>query len=225
MPITKSYNRDFFKTWSSDMAYILGFMYADGNIVITKQGNNYVAIYTADKDLLIAMADCMKAEQKISARKSSTGCNYRIQIGSKEWFNDLIKLGLHPNKTSRMRLPLIPQGFFGDFVRGYFDGDGNVWTGTIHKERKTTTQTIQVFFTSCSLLFLSDLRQLLQVNGVEGGGMYIPKKGNFARIIFSSNDALKIYKIMYNSRHKLYLKRKKVVFEQFIKIRGRSSAG
>jgi intein-encoded DNA endonuclease-like protein len=207
------------------MAYILGFMYADGNIVITKRGNHYVAIYTSDKELLVAMANCMKAEQKISARISDTGCNYRIQIGSKEWFYDLGILGLFPDKTARMRLPKIPQSYFGDFVRGYFDGDGNVWTGTIHKERRTTTKTIQVFFTSCSHLFLTDLLQLLQVNGIKGGGMYVSKKGNFTRIIFSSNDALKIYEIMYNGRHKLHLGRKKVVFEQFIKIRGRSSAG
>lgn len=201
------------------MAYILGFMYADGNIVYTKRGNHYVAIYTADKELLIAMASCMKAEQKISVRKSSTGCNYRIQIGSKEWFYDLGKLGLYPDKTARMRLPLIPEEFFGDFVRGYFDGDGNVWAGTIHKERKTTTETIQLSFTSSSILFLNDLRQLLQSNGIKGGGVYNPKKGNFSRLTFSSNDALKIYKIMYNGRHKLHLKRKKVVFEQFIKLR------
>ena len=49
------------------MAYILGFMYADGNIVQTKRGNHYVAIYTADKQLLIDMADCMDAKQKIFA--------------------------------------------------------------------------------------------------------------------------------------------------------------
>ncbi len=201
------------------MAYILGFMYADGNIVKTKRDNYYIAIYTADEALLIAMAHCMKSEHKIAKRVSETGGNYRIQIGSKDWFFDLGTLGLFPDKTSRMRLPTIPVKYFGDFVRGYFDGDGNVWAGTIHKQRKTTTETIQVMFTSCSQLFLTDLKTALQDAGIKGGGMYIPKKGNFARIIFSSNDALKIYQIMYNRRHKLFLKRKKVVFEQFIKLR------
>jgi hypothetical protein len=28
-----------------------------------------------------------------------------------------------------MKLPKIPLNFFGAFVRGYFDGDGNVWSG------------------------------------------------------------------------------------------------
>ena len=201
------------------MAYILGFMYADGNITETKRGNHYVAIYTADRALLAAMAKCMKSDHKISARVSNTGSNYRIQIGSKEWFADLGKLGLFPDKTARMRLPQIPHEYFGDFIRGYFDGDGNVWKGLIHKDRPTTTTTIQATFTSCSHDFLVDIRSSLHEFGIAGGSIFVPKKANYARLTFSSNDALKIYEIMYNSQHKLFLKRKKVVFEQFIKLR------
>lgn len=219
MPIKKSYDKNFFKTWSPNMAYILGFMYADGNIVLTKRGNHYIAIYTADKLLLVAMAKCMQSEHKIAQRKSETGANYRIQIGSKEWFTDLGKLGLFPDKTARMRLPIIPPQYFGDFVRGYFDGDGNVWKGLIHKDRPTVTLTIQVSFTSCSWDFLSELRTSLHCLGIHGGGIFVPKKLNYCRLTFSSNDALKIYEIMYNSEHKLHLERKKVVFEQFIKLR------
>jgi hypothetical protein len=219
MPIPKKYNKDFFKTWSRDMAYILGFMYADGNMVETKRKNHYVAIYTADESLLISMAKCMKCEHKISARVSATGCTYRIQVGSKEWFYDLGIIGLFPDKTKRMRLPVIPEKYLGDFIRGYFDGDGNVWSGLIHKERKTSTLTIQVSFTSCSHLFLQDLLKLLHGLGITGGGIYIPKKVNFVRLTFSSNDALKLYKIMYTVPHKLYLQRKKIVFEQFMKLR------
>ncbi len=174
------------------MAYILGFMYADGNIVESKRGNHYVAIYTADKKLLVAMAKCMKADHKISERISETGSNFRIQIGSKEWFADLGILGLFPNKTSRMRLPKIPTHFFGDFVRGFFDGDGSVWSGLIHKNRPTTTLTSQVTFTSCSQEYLKDLRADLHSSGIAGGGIFLPKRTNYARLTFSGNDALKI---------------------------------
>ena len=76
--IRKSYNKDFFKTWSSDMAYILGFLYADGNIVKTKRGNHYIAIYTADRTLLVAMAKCMQSEHKVARRNLRSGQVYRI---------------------------------------------------------------------------------------------------------------------------------------------------
>lgn len=219
MPIPKKYDKDFFKTWSSNMAYILGFMYADGNIVQTKRDNHYIAIYTADKELLVNMAKCMKSDHKVAERISDTGSNFRIQIGSKEWFQDLGVLGLFPDKTARMRLPEIPQEYFGDFVRGYFDGDGNVWMGLINKNRMTPTRVLQVAFTSGSVEFLNMLSTALKSYGVKGGAIYESKTRNFGRLALSSLDALIIYEIMYNNRHKLYLKRKKVVFEQFIKLR------
>ncbi len=197
------------------MAYILGFMYADGNITHTKKGNCYIAIYTADKNLLKNMMFCFKAEHKLSQR----GNVYRVQIGSTVWFEDLGRLGLFPGKTKRMKLPAVPKEYFGDFVRGYFDGDGNVWVGLVHKERKTALQTIQVAFTSGSAQYLKSFHDVLVKQGIVGGSLYVSKKKQFTRLAFSVKDALKIYEIMYNCPHKLYLKRKKTVFEQFMKMR------
>ncbi|HMO77950.1 MAG TPA: hypothetical protein PKA42_03570 [Candidatus Paceibacterota bacterium] len=219
MPQCKKYDRAFFKEWTPDMAYILGFLYADGNIVETKRGNYYIAIYSADELLLKAMRRAMKSEHKIAGRHSTTGSVYRIQIGSTEWFSDLVKLGLTPNKSRRMTLPSVPAHFFGDFVRGYFDGDGNVWVGFVHKERKTALKVIQVAFTSGSAAYLKSLHLVLKQHGISGGSLYQPKSGNYARLALSVSDALKLYKIMYNSHHKLYLKRKKSVFEEFVKLR------
>jgi hypothetical protein len=219
MPTLKTYNKDFFKTWTRDMAYILGFMYADGNMVETKQGGHYIAIYTADRQLLLAIAKSMQSKHKVAVKKSSGGSVYRIQIGSSEWFRDLGRLGLFPNKTKRMQLPRVPAEYFGDFVRGYFDGDGNVWIGLVHKERKTALKTIQVAFSSGSVEYLKSLHEALRGRGIVGGSLYTSKKKQFTRLAFSVKDALKIYEIMYNCPHKLYLKRKKVVFEQFIRTR------
>ncbi len=207
------------------MAYILGFMYADGNIVKSKRGTHFVAVYSADKDILVAMRKCFQSDHKLSGRKSLTGCVYRIQIGSKEWFYDLGEIGLFPNKTKRMQLPQVPEYFFGDFVRGYFDGDGNVWSGIINRQRKSPTKVLQSIFTSGSLEYLLSLRMVLQSRGIIGGGIYTPKMANYSRLILSTKDALKLYKIMYTVPHKLHLRRKKVVFEEFIKNCGSSSIG
>ena len=207
------------------MAYILGFMYADGNIVQTKRGTHFIAIYSADEEILTEMRKNFESNHKISKRMFTTGCVYRIQIGSKEWFSDLGLIGLFPDKTKRMQLPRLPEEYFGDFVRGYFDGDGNVWSGLIHKNRPVPTLTLQVAFTSASKDFLLGLKTSLQEHGVSGGGMYTPKQGNYSRLILSSKDALIIYKIMYNAEHKLFLRRKKFVFDKFIHNCGGSSTG
>lgn len=225
MPIQKIYNKNFFKTWSADMAYILGFLYADGNIVQTKRGTHFVALYSADKEILEAVLRCFQSNHRLGARKSLTGCVYRIQIGSKEWFKDLGELGLFPNKTKRMQLPVLPAQFFGDFVRGYFDGDGNVWTGFIHKDRASPSSTLRVSFTSGSPEYLLSLLEALKLRGIAGGSIFDSKIRHFSRLTFSLRDALKLYEIMYNAPHKLYLKRKKSIFEQFVKNCGGSSTG
>lgn len=201
------------------MAYILGFLYADGNVVRTKRGNHYIAIYSSDEPLLRAMRRAFMSEHRIAKRNARSGSVYRIQIGSREWFMDLEKLGLTPNKSKRMRLPLIPPQYIGDFLRGYFDGDGNVWVGLVHKDRKTAHTVIQTAFTSGSVGYLKALHALLRQQGVKGGSFHESKVKRYARLAFSVSDSLKIYKIMYNVPHKLHLKRKKRIFEQFVKLR------
>lgn len=201
------------------MVYILGFLYADENIVETKRGTHYIAFYTADRDLLVSIAKIMKLSHKISEQKSEIGAVYRIQIGSKEMFEDLVQIGLTPNKSLRMKLPVVPKKYEGDFVRGYFDGDGNVWVGCTHKTRNKQTPVMFVAFTSASKMFLKNIVTLLGLLGLKGGSLFKLKDGNYCRLQYSTLDSLKIYKIMYNTPSKLFLHRKKLIFERFIELR------
>ena len=219
MPILKTFDKRFFKQWSHDMAYILGFMYADGNMVKSKRGTHFVAIYTSDRDLLTAMRLCMQSGHKISAKHTKTGICYRLQIGSYELFEDLERLGLLMNKTKRMLVPKIPRVYLGDFIRGYFDGDGNIWTGAMHRERTVPTNVLMAAFTSCSFEFLNSLHKNLRLLGVAGGSLFKSKKKNFSRLQLSTSDTLKLYEIMYTCKTSLELKRKRKVFEKFSKLR------
>ncbi len=219
MPIHKEFNKLFFKKWSRDMAYILGFLFADGNIIKTKRNTHFIGWYGGDYGLLFSMAKVIGSKHKIAQRKTKIGGVYVLQIGSKELFNDLVKLGLTPNKTRRMQLPQIPEKYVGDFIRGYFDGDGCVWTGEVHKKRKKRTPGILTVFTSASIDFLSNLFLLLKRYGVVGGSLFKSKKGNYGRLSFSTLDSLKMYEIMYNDPTELFLARKKLIFEKFIKMR------
>ncbi len=219
MPIHKEYDKNFFKLWSRDMAYVLGFLFADGNIIKTKRGTHFTSIYTKDRRLIYSMRSSMNSNHKIAKRISETGHCYNIQIGSKELFADLLALGLIVKKANRMKLPHLPKKYVNDFVRGYFDGDGNVWVGNTHKHRKTKTLTMLSCFTSASTSFLKDLLSLLKTVGVSGGSAYQSGNGKYGRLTLSTTDSLKLYEIMYNKPHKLFLPRKKLVFDKFIEKR------
>jgi len=192
----KKYDKDFFKSWSAAMAYSLGFLYADGNIVKNKLGGHYISVYSADRIILQSLKNSWQSTHKLSVRCTLSGKVYRLQ-----------------------ELPVIPKEFLGDFIRGYFDGDGNVWVGKIHKDRKMATLTIQVAFTCGSYDFLVSLRDVLHENGLQGGSVFRLKQGEYGRLIFSVRDALKLYEIMYNGPCKLLLVRKRAIFEQFYKMR------
>lgn len=221
MPIQKEFNKKFFKQWSPEMAYILGFLFADGNMVKTKRNTYFVGWYSGDEELLRLMARAMESNHKIGVRAlKNLGVGvYVLQIGSKELFEDLVKLGLTPNKTRRMELPEIPNKYIGPFIRGYFDGDGNVWSGFINIKRKKPSLVLSVAFTCASQVFLENLRMLLRGVGLMGGGVYKIKNKECSRLQYSTRDALKLYEIMYNGSHSLFLPRKRLVFEKFLKMR------
>lgn len=203
------------------MAYVLGFFAADGYMTVNKRGGQFWCISITDEELLKTIKKVIKSEHKISIKigKGNEKDLYRLQIGSIKMCDDLRVLGFNERKTKSLAIPNVPDKYFCHFVRGYFDGDGHVWIGVINKERKTKHIVIQTVFTSCSEKFLENIQIRLGKN-------YIPKgvlskgKGNFYRLTYSIFGSLKLYNFMYNMGDTpLFLKRKKDVFEEFIKMR------
>ena len=215
MPIYRKVNQHFFKTWSHDMAYVLGFFVADGNIIKTKRNTHYISFCSVDYEILQNIKNSLESTHLLSERKGENGHVFRLQIGSKIMYDDLVALGFVDCKSNRMLMPKIPVQFANDFIRGYFDGDGNVWTGLLNKKRNKPTHVIQVVFTSGSLNFLNGLLILIRKLGVKNGSIFTSKTKNFSRLQFSTKDALKLAEIMYNGQSKLFLQRKKLRFEAF----------
>lgn len=206
------------------MAYVLGFFAADGYMTVNKRGGGFWCLDIADKTHLQKIRKIIQSDHKISVRKRNGGqyTTYRLQIGSIKMCDDLDSLGYFKEKTNNLSLPKVPNHYLSDFVRGYFDGDGNVWSGLMHKGRGASSLAIQSAFTSCSLKFLEDLDIRLQSIGINKGAIYKSKEAYF-RLVYSVNGSLKLYDFMYNHRvkvpNRIFMKRKKRVFERFIKNR------
>jgi intein-encoded DNA endonuclease-like protein len=128
MSILKKVNTSFFRTWSSEMAYILGFFATDGTMMQTKRGGHYIEFHITDLQIIRQIKNALHSEHKISSKRQSVNWKliYKLQIGSKEMFNDLFTLGFTVRKSNTLRFPKIPFKYINDFVRGYFDGDGCV---------------------------------------------------------------------------------------------------
>ena len=211
-PMYRAVNHDFFKKWTPEMAYVLGYFAADGSMIRNNRGAHFIEFTSIDKSLVLLVRRALSSSHTISvrlARLSTHKISYRIQIGSKEMFTDLKNFGFMQNKSNTIRLPKIPQGYFGDFVRGYFDGDGSVF---IDDKKKR----LLVVFCCGSYGYLENLSESLAKLAQVKKQRVIKGNRSF-QIKYSTLEAIKLYKFMYNTEAALFLERKYQVFQRFIK--------
>ncbi len=216
----KKISEHFFSKWTPEMSYILGFFAADGNLSINKRGGCYISFHSKDKQIISDIRNNLRSKNKISKRvnKSSGGIFYRLQIGSKEIVMSLQVIGFRTSKTKHLPFPNVPTDMLSHFIRGYFDGDGNIWQGEVHKERKTKHKVLQLAFTSGAFDFLDHLKISLKKVLGTGGSHVVSKNGSYSRLQYSTKDALKIYDFMYNASGSfLSLKRKREQFDRNIR--------
>ena len=196
------------------MAYVLGYIAADGAITIGKHGNHYLDVISTDHELPDLVQNLLGSNHKISIRDGNPKWKprYRLQIGSKELVEDLACIGIFQKKAKRLPMPNIPSQYFRHFVRGYFDGDGNVnFTIQKRKDRPSLGKHLHCVFTSCSKRFLQALMiRLMKEAGLQGGSLFF-SQGAY-RLAYAGHDSSLLYKFMYDKVRDIYLKRKQKYF-------------
>lgn len=118
------YNYNIFDIESAISYYLLGVVISDGCI-----GNNlrYIVINSIDKEWLESIARIFCKNKPVYMRKNNTGTVYwSLSITDKKITKWFIDHGCFPNKSLTVKMPIIPNEYFSHFVRGVFDGDGNI---------------------------------------------------------------------------------------------------
>lgn len=224
MPIVRTLNQDFFKKWSHSMAYVLGYFAADGSMLRNGRGAHFIEFTSTDRFLMELVQRETNSNHCIKARERGGECKtaYRLQIGSIKWFQDLSALGFTQNKSNFLNFPGVPDKFIGDFIRGYFDGDGCVYFKShFAKDRNKERWVFQTLFTSGSRDFLEVLLKEVQKKGVRGGRIATKSKRGYD-LVFSWNDSLALYRLMYHNAQvaDLCLPRKRQKLEKAIQVLG-----
>jgi len=206
------------------MAYVLGYFAADGSMIPHKNGGHYIEFTSTDRILLEHVQGVTGSNHHISTRPTrgeKWKTAFRLQVGSKEWFQDLTALGFTPNKSQTLAFPDVPQSCLGGFVRGYFDGDGCVYFNSLKfADRKNKRWILLTLFTSGSREFLESLLSRLRAHGMRGGNVLSKERGFDLR--FSHSDSLALCQLMYNTGQvsNLYLPRKREKLERAIQVLG-----
>lgn len=224
--VTKTIDESFFKHWTPTMSYVLGYIVADGCILVRRnriKNRLSLNITSVDGQHLRNIRRALHSNYAMSKKPSSTPGHFgfQLQIPRSNIAADLIRLGVYPRKTYHLDPIAVPKKYFRDFVRGFFDGDGTVFMMKINGVPQ-----IKAKFLSTSRSFLTDLANRLS------SSLQIPQKTIHARrpterrmaqyhIDFYIDDCRKLSQFMYGHRPTIYLPRKRKIFDQWQHIKRR----
>ena len=191
-------NQDYFKTWSHNMAYILGLWFADGCIYGDKMFD--ITLHKRDKYILKRIAQELQYEGQLYdyVDRQAARLNFSCVI----IYNDIKALGGTECKSNTIEFPNIPKEYLHDFIRGYFDGDGCIMN--------LKNNRINSAFTCKSKKFLDKLLQILKEEAGVEGGSYDP---SCVSLKFGKKDSIKIGNYIYKDNPELFLLRKKEKFQ------------
>lgn len=209
-------NHDYFENIDSEhKAYWLGFIYADGSItkkVYEKGSYTYrlrMELMFEDKYILEQMALDLESDLKPKEYYNDTshfeGYNKPkhtayIMFSSKKMGEDLVKLGVVPNKTFILKsLPNIPDNLMKHFIRGYFDGDGSVYL--------TKDNTIKTAFYGTHDFINSIQDFLIKELGLTKKKITDQKEANVSFVGMAKQESEKLYHYMYDEAT-IFLNRK-----------------
>lgn len=110
-------------------AYWLGYLMADGYNHISGKMIQFTQA-EQDKDVVYALRDYIgKGSITITNPRSvDSQALYMLSVYSKELSENLTKLGCINNKSLTLKMPAIADDLLWHFIRGYFDGDGCIYS-------------------------------------------------------------------------------------------------
>lgn len=215
----------FFSYWSAPMAWVLGVIYADGNLdsgrrfgetVKIKQAREpRVSISQKEPEILEKIKALTRSNQKLLFSKqrvfenTTAGECYHLVIRNLQIFRDLTKIGLTPNKSLTITFPDVPKEYLWHFIRGCWDGDGCL---SIDK----ASGQINAGYVSGSKVFIEKFVEILKKE-LSLEKISIFHRGNSYEFKLHTKNCLKLCHYFYDGvSPDLYLSRKFNVYMNYL---------
>lgn len=192
-------------------AYLLGLLYADGCI----EGKRYEKYYTLgitlsekDKIFLQKILNIFNTElnKNYDLKYSANTKSYKITICNVQLINNLINLGIIPQKTysnNDFVFTNVPDNLKRHFIRGYFDGDGTIG---IYKNKA------QIGFVSLNQKLLNSILNYIHSQIINKGTIRTDTK--YYRLYISGNPSCKCFLNYLYNESTIYLERKYLIYKE-----------
>lgn len=196
----------FEKIDTEEKAYWLGFITADGSL---KKNRRTLAItlQASDYDHLYKFKKIISPNSHITYYKTRNIVS--LEITSKQIGDNLLNLGITPNKTFTVKPANINTDLLRHYWRGVFDGDGCI---SICKVKNYLSCKVYV----CGNIYIvTGFRDFLSTYGFNPKQKIRPEKSVF-RVVYHGNALPKaIMGVLYNNAS-VFLDRKKVLVDKLV---------
>lgn len=207
-------NDNFFNEINSEQkAYLLGFFLADGTFNLgSRCVNSYrfnIKIQEEDSYILDEFKKYICPDTPVIKRTSyiDKKCINHKSTSQISWTSsimniDLMKYNILPKKTYDVDfifpIELIPDNFIWDFIRGFFDGDGQIsYSDKTHQSTLALYGTSYKFMEQIGNLFENEFGVTKRIEGVKKSNMILYTlrfHSNYKRVDFMDKLYIKFYK-------------------------------
>ncbi|CAM4128036.1 MULTISPECIES: LAGLIDADG family homing endonuclease [Bacillus cereus group] len=207
-PLQKyQYNGDYFEFIDTEeKAYWLGFLGADGCI---NESSTYksveLGLKAEDKEHIEKFVAAIGGEpDMIKERTTRFDSKYflsnRVTVSCTKMANDLIEKGVTPRKSFTLQFPtFLSSNLLGPYMRGYFDGDGNV------NLRKNA---ITISIVGNDMFIKGYINKLNEILGIQLPKIYKKQKSECRTVYYYGQNARRILDFFYGDAT-VFLTRKK----------------
>lgn len=191
------YDHNIFTSINDTSAYILGLIWADGNLYYPKNGRKPILdITSVDHDIMVPIHDIITPAKKLYTYQPKKGrLAYSVKTRSPDIIASLEAAGLVPRKSYNAIWPQIDLGDYKwSFVRGVFDGDGCVFRNTVNGYEYLHTS-----FTGCRNAFVNTLYSTLEQKGLEPHWYNDKRTNSFQIKIYKQQCVSQLASLMYEN--------------------------
>lgn len=200
-------------TFSSELAYVVGLFASDGCLI---NNGRHLNITSKDIEIVENVQSILDMNAKVTIKKGQFNTTaFHLHFSNVALYDFLTSIGLTPSKSKTLAKLEIPDIFYADFLRGYFDGDGTVY-GYWDKRWKSSFM-YYCGFVSASPAFLEWLRQMNQrLVNTSLGKIKISNRAD--TLTYAKKDSRLLFDFMYHNKDIPILSRKYTKFIDFIEI-------
>lgn len=213
-----SFNEHIFDTIDTEeKAYWLGFLEADG---YNHESHKCVAIRLSYDDYhhlekfkeFVQYTGPIYTFERLTPTSKTLKKYCELNLCSVIFSETLAKLGCIQGKTYTLEFPSISEHLIPAFIRGYFDGDGCISIGKIHRRNKEES-TYQLTFTG-RVEFISVINNYINKETQHLSKLHVCT-GNFAKNLHYTGRkiCIKILHYIYKNAN-IYLDRKYQIYKQ-----------